>query len=82
MIVVKVELWPYGQALEAEVLGVMCVANTGSYAHDGTGDKDEFYYDVELQKTTGPRSVVQKRIIHWRRHGWERLVRKAFEAVT
>ena len=75
MIVVKVELWPHGDAEKAEPLGVVAVANQGSAGKDS----DLFRYDVQLQRSKG--APIRGHFTHWRRRGWLHLVRLALEAV-
>jgi len=78
MIVVKVELWPHGDAEKAEPLGVLAIRNTGDHA-GGTGvDPDHYYYELSFQdgKATRP---FYARIMHYRRRGWKVLVRRAVE---
>lgn len=82
MIVVKVELWPGGDAERAEALGIVAIANRG-YVNN---EDDLCKYDVELQQA--PTSTTKYRIrlkrghlTHWRRRGWLRLVRLALESV-
>jgi hypothetical protein len=41
MIVVKVELWPFGDEDKARLLGVLMIAN------DGTGDNKKASYEVQ-----------------------------------
>lgn len=74
MIVVKVELWPGGDASKAEPLGVIAIRNTGAI---GT-DSDLYGYEVELQSGKSHR---RGRFTHWRRRGWLRCVRLALEAI-
>lgn len=95
MIVVKVELWPHGDAELAEALAVVAIANVGQEPRgelEPTGqrwvdpDPDEFAYDVQLQEyqtgtTKAPPKVRRAHITHWRRRGWKTLVRRALNEV-
>ena len=86
MIVVKVELWPGGDAMRSEALGVIAIANKGvpergdvSIPHF-PGDQDYHVYQVELQDVR--RGTTRgRRIGHWRRRGWRVLVKRAIEEV-
>ena len=80
MIVVKIELWPYGDHTKSRLLGVCSIAN------DGTGDKKHGNYNVELShagkylsknKGTWKRGRVEK---HLRRLSPYHLVYKALKA--
>ncbi len=77
MLVVKFEVWKYGDPEQVIPLGVMLIKNAGFSAG---ADPDEFVYDVEFR---GDDYVVAKRtrLHHWRRRGWKVLVRKAVEAM-
>lgn len=76
MLVVKVELWPGGDASQAEPLGLVLIANTGPV---GDEDPDHCNYQVQVQDARSTR-LTGRRITHWRRRGWKVLVRKAVEA--
>jgi len=89
MIVVKVETWPQGDANQADLRGVICIANRGPYGLEprlepngqywDDADPDHFKYEAELQSPDGAKRRVF--IDHWRRHGWVTLVAKALEAL-
>jgi hypothetical protein len=77
MIVVKVEMWPFGDAEKAEVLGLVAVVNRGSAGND----PDLCAYDVEMQQPRTGKKAVRGHFTHWRRRGWLHCVRLALEAV-
>ena len=67
MIVVKVELWPYGYSEYKRELGRMSIAN------DGTGTRTVGQYDSRLYGNGG-RSMGQTRVTSWPRlqkHVWD-----------
>lgn len=79
MLVVKVELWPLGDAEAAEPLGVVAIMNTGptKLAETNPSDSDERNYVVELQPRDG--YTRRAKVRHYRRRGWLTLVRRALE---
>jgi hypothetical protein len=77
VIVVKVEMWPGGDAEKAEPLGIVAIANRG---HVGE-DSDLCKYDVQMHRPRTDRKPVLGHFTHWRRRGWVRCVRLALEAV-
>lgn len=83
MIVVKVEMWPGGDAEKAEPLGVLMIENTGklvgSPLFDEPAEPDHFYYNTEVHDYKRNRRPERQRITHYRRRGWQALVRKAVE---
>lgn len=74
MLVVKVEVWPNGDAERAYPLGVMAVRNSGHVKDT----KDLCQYEVEMQEKGVARRA---HLTHWRRRGWLHLVRLALESV-
>ena len=83
MIVLKVELWPLGDAAAAESLGVLLIKNVGQEPIpylDPNGqryadpDVDQYAYELELQADGGRR---RGHLFHHRRRGWKTLVRNA-----
>lgn len=76
MLVIKVELWPHEDATDAKPLGIIAIRGTGSV---GAMDADLHGYQVELQRDNG--WVSGRRVTHWRRRGWLRLVKLALEAL-
>lgn len=85
MIVVKIELWPAGDASAAQPLGILAVArqpqepvpyldpNEQRYA---APDRDQFPYKLEFTRfDTGTKT--RGRVFHHRRRGWVVLVRDA-----
>ena len=88
MIVVKVEMWPAGDANKAEPLGILAIVNRGKpgkvpYLEPGGQrwrdyDLDEYSYDVEFQKFKGPHAgKTRTSLVHYRRRGWVQLVHQA-----
>ena len=68
MIVVRVELWPFGEQKNASTLGIMCVAN------DGSGTKTKGNYKamafakgsrVKIWKDTEIKNFPRKKLLHW-----------------
>lgn len=80
MIVVRVELWPGGDPAMAENLGVLAIANEGPNQDPRGSDADLYRYEVQLD-TRDPKHV-RRHVVHFRRHGWEKLVATAFGAVA
>lgn len=73
MIVVKVELWPHGDAERAAPLGVLAIRNSGP-----VGGRDLYKYEVELQEKG--RSTY-RHLTHYRRRGWLHLIKLALESL-
>lgn len=74
MLVVKVEVWPGGDATRAESLGVLAIINRGIPYE--TAEPDLRIYEIELQQ--GDKKPIRARLDHYRRAGWLKLVSRAF----
>jgi len=74
MLVVKVEAWKHGDPKQVSPLGVVLIRNDG---HVVDGDPDFCFYEITLQGVPRRTGFVK----HYRRRGWQVLVRKAIQEV-
>ncbi len=78
MLVIRVELWPFGDAEKAESLGILAISNKGRIYED---KYPQYYnYDVELHEP-GKMKSRRAAVSHCRKEGWQVLVRKALEVI-